>query len=497
MFPDFSHRLAPALRCALLLCMASAAQAPAVEDETLPNVILVMADDQGWGDVGFHGHPHLRTPEMDRMAREGLRFERFYAAASVCSPTRASVMTGRHPNRLGCFSWGHSLRPQEQTLAEILRGAGYRTGHFGKWHLGSVQSGSPVSPGASGFDEWVSAPNFYDNDPILSRNGRAIQTRGESSMVTVDHAIDFMKSCVVNESRFFAVVWFGSPHLPHRALPEDRSNYSELPDEQQHFFGEITAMDRALGKLRRALDAMDISRNSLVWYCSDNGALPKHGSSGGFRGHKGQVFEGGLLVPSMIVWPSVITNPRVVHGRANTSDIFPTLAEIAGVSDLIRNPLDGVSLAGVVNGEDFQQRPGPMGFWNFPERGIRTPSHEWMSDLLEAQSSGYEPMDPSRIRPDAASLTRQWPVDYARGHSAFISDNWKIHRIQNGSEDTVEWQLFDLSSDPGETTNLIGSKATDPELISRLSIGLAQWQSSVIRSLNGMDYSDAAETRRN
>ena len=126
------------------------------------------------------------------MAASGLRFDRFYASAPVCSPTRGSVMTGRHPNRFGCFSWGHTLRPQEITVAEALKKAGYRTGHFGKWHLGSVRTGSPVNPGNSGFDEWISAPNFFDNSPILSNQGRALQIQGESSMVVVDSAVDFI-----------------------------------------------------------------------------------------------------------------------------------------------------------------------------------------------------------------------------------------------------------------------------------------------------------------
>ncbi len=158
-----------------------------------PNIVLCMADDQGWGDMAYNGHPVLKTPHFDAMAREALRFDRFYAAAPVCSPTRASVMTGRHPNRFGCFKWGHSLRPQEVTIAHTLKKAGYVTGHFGKWHIGSVCKGSPVNPGACGFDEWFSAPNFFDNDPIMSRQGVAVQTQGESSMVTVDAALDFIR----------------------------------------------------------------------------------------------------------------------------------------------------------------------------------------------------------------------------------------------------------------------------------------------------------------
>jgi arylsulfatase A-like enzyme len=114
-----------------------------------PNIVLVMADDQGWGDMAYNGHPALKTPNFDEMARTGLRFDRFYAAAPVCTPTRGSVMTGRHPNRFGCFKWGHSLRPQEVTIAEALQIGGYTTGHFGKWHLGSV-SKAAGNPGAAG-----------------------------------------------------------------------------------------------------------------------------------------------------------------------------------------------------------------------------------------------------------------------------------------------------------------------------------------------------------
>ncbi|MEJ2701736.1 MAG: sulfatase-like hydrolase/transferase [Sedimentisphaerales bacterium] len=191
------------------------AQGPA---PTKPNIVLCMADDQGWGDMAYNGHPILKTPNFDAMAAETLRFDRFYAAAPVCSPTRGSVMTGRHPNRFGCFKWGYTLRPQEITIAEALKTAGYVTGHFGKWHLGSVRRGSPVNPGASGFDEWLSAPNFFDNNPILSREGTAVQTEGESSMVTVDAALEFIRKHAHTPQPFLAVVWFGSPHAPHRAI---------------------------------------------------------------------------------------------------------------------------------------------------------------------------------------------------------------------------------------------------------------------------------------
>ncbi|NQZ60261.1 MAG: sulfatase-like hydrolase/transferase, partial [Lentisphaeraceae bacterium] len=171
-----------------LQCSAMAVRKSALQGKR-PNIILVMADDQGWGDTGYNGHPFVQTPELDKMARAGLRFDRFYAGAPVCSPTRGSVLTGRHPMRIKILNHGHYMRPQEETIAEALKRGGYATGHFGKWHIGSVQKQSPVCPGNSGFDEWITAPNCFDIDPYLSDNGIAKRFKGESSSLVVDWAI--------------------------------------------------------------------------------------------------------------------------------------------------------------------------------------------------------------------------------------------------------------------------------------------------------------------
>ncbi|HLR32163.1 MAG TPA: sulfatase-like hydrolase/transferase, partial [Fodinibius sp.] len=194
-----------------------------------PNIIFFMTDDQGYGDVGYQGHPDLKTPNIDEMARNGLRLDRFYASP-VCSPTRASVLTGRHPNRSGTFSWGHALRPQEQTVINHLSQAGYQTGFFGKWHLGSIRAEGATSPGAHGFDEWVAAANFYENDPWMSRNGEPVQLQGESSLVTVDLALDFIEEAAGKEAPFITFIWAGSPHLPHEARPELQKLYPDQPD---------------------------------------------------------------------------------------------------------------------------------------------------------------------------------------------------------------------------------------------------------------------------
>ena len=448
-----------------------------------PNIVLVMADVQGWGDMAYNGHQRLLTPNFDRMAAEALRFDRFYAAAPVCSPTRGSVMTGRHPNRFGCFQWGHPIRPQEITIAEALRTAGYTTGHFGKWHLGSVRKASPVNPGASGFDRWFSAENFFDNDPILSREGRAVQTQGESSMVTVDAAIEFIRQCTSQRAPFLAVVWFGSPHAPHRALEADRKPYEDLPPAQQNFLGEISAMDRAFGKLRAEIKTLGIRENTILWYCSDNGALPKVGSTGGFRGNKGQVYEGGLLVPAILEWPKRIKRPRATSARCNTTDIYPTLLEVAGVEMKGQPPLDGISLVPLLQGE-VDSRGRAMGFWDHPTPGIGTPSDKWMAEVLAAQKEGKEPDDPAKLRLDAGEIKVRYAETDTPGDAAWIDGDWKLHRTAD-KKGKVRFELYNLAADRREARDLA---AREPDRVASMKTALEAWQRCVVRSLNGADY---------
>jgi len=447
-----------------------------------PNIVLCMADDQGWGDMGYYGHPALKTPNFDAMAADALRFDRFYAAAPVCSPTRGSVLTGRHPNRFGCFSWGRTLRPQEITVAEALKTAGYATGHFGKWHVGPVYAGSPVNPGASGFDEWLSAPNFYDNDPILSREGTAVRMRGESSMVAVDAAIAFIRKHTKTRQPFLAVVWFGSPHGPHRAAKADRTPYATLDRARQHFYGEITGMDRAFGKLRTELRTLGIRENTILWYCSDNGGLPKVGVTGG-RSNKGAIWEGGLRVPAILEWPARIKKPRTTDVPCNTSDFYPTLLEITGVRMKHQPPLDGVSLVELIDGK-MTARPTPMMFWKYPGGGIGTPSSKLMADLLKAQQAGKRVPDGARLCLDAGKIGRKYPEDVFPGHAACLDWPWKLHR-RAGRRGAPTVQLYNLAEDPKETQNVVAAHA---KRVDAMKSALEKWQTSVLRSLNGADY---------
>lgn len=447
-----------------------------------PHIVLVMADDQGWGDMAYNGHPVVKTPNFDNLAASGLRFDRFYAAAPVCSPTRGSVMTGRHPNRFGCFSWGNTLRPQEITIAEVLKSAGYVTGHFGKWHLGSVQVGSPVNPGTSGFDEWLSAPNFFENDPILSREGTAVQLYGESSEVTVDAAVDFIRKHVNGDQPVFTVVWFGSPHLPHIASKQDSLQYAGFEPALANFYGEITGMDRAVGKLRQELKNLGISKNTLLWYCSDNGGLPNVGTTGG-RGHKADIYEGGLRVPAIIEWPERIPEPKTTNLPANTFDIFPTLLEVAGITMGNIPVLDGISLLPAIEGK-MPERPQPMGFWQYPSSGRRTPSAQWMAELLEAQKQGKMISDSARLVLNAGEISSQYPEDVFPGHAAWLDWPWKMHRIQNNAGE-ITLELYHLENDSLEQNNLAGTESAKLE---SMLPQLEKWQYSVIQSLNGKDY---------
>lgn len=448
-----------------------------------PNVILCMADDQGWGDVGYNGHPQLKTPVLDQMAASALRLDRFYAAAPVCSPTRGSVMTGRHPNRYGCFSWGRSLRPEEITVAEAIKKAGYATGHFGKWHLGPVRAGNPVCPGESGFDEWISSPNFYENDPLMSHQGKVIELKGESSMATVEAALPFLRQTAGAGKPFLAVIWFGNPHGPHVPVPELAELYADQPPAQRNYLAEITGIDRAMGRLRKELDALGIRQNTLLWYTSDNGATGP-GSTGGLRGKKGSLWEGGLRVPCVIEWPARIKSPRRSDIACGTVDIYPTILDLVRVTVPEQPPLDGLSLVPLLDGT-MTARAKPLGFWVYPVGGQRTPSTEWLEKMRDEEQDGR------LAAADAEWESRPWTEKVSEtelpGHAAWLDGPFKLHRLPQ-KKTGFSYELYDLAADPKEGHDIAAENAGRVE---KMKAELERWQKSVIHSLNGGDYLNA------
>jgi arylsulfatase A-like enzyme len=475
----------------------------------LPNVVLLMGDDHGWDETAYNGHPHLYTPVLDEMAAQGLRMNRFYSASPVCSPTRGSVITGRHPNRYGTFTPGSSIRPEEISVAQIMKDAGYATAHFGKWHLGPVKASSPTNPGAMGFDEWVSHDNFFEMNPSLSRNGGdPIIFEGEGSEVVVAEAIKFIQKARQNNQPFFVVIWYGSPHEPYSGLPEDLARYDNLPLQYQERtvrltsnetgypvdrpqrevlrerFAEITAMDRSIGQIRNFLGEQGLRDNTLLWYFGDNGTPPEGNATVPFRGHKGDVYEGGVRVPSVLEWPARIRKPMVSEVNAVTSDVLPTLCDLVG-QPLPRRPLDGISLRPMLEGT-LEERPSPIAFW---DGQLRKGKEVVLQPYLTAElQEGTTPL----VKLMDGIATRNF-VNYRHpdiqeqdfgGPRAILDNRYKLV-IHGGTGAEARQELFDILADPAEKNNLL---QTEPEIAKKLGQQLRTWQQSVLESLMGEDY---------
>lgn len=448
-----------------------------------PHIVLVMADDQGYGDAGFTGHPFVQTPNLDAMAASGVVFNRFYAGAPVCSPTRASVMTGRHPFRVNVPNHGHYLRPQETTIAEALKSAGYVTGHFGKWHLGSVQPDSPTNPGGAGFDEWLSGLNFFDNDPYLSRNGNYEHLKGPGTVISTDAAIAFLKKHAGGDRPIFTVLWFPAPHDPHQEIPQQIPGAATLYNDQQTnkpgYFREITLLDQQVGRVRHTLRELGIEENTFLFYCSDNGGLVPESSGG--RAKKGSIYEGGLRVPAILQWPARYGH-KTIDTPACTSDLYPTLVAIAGAKVAHQPPLDGINLLPVIDG-DQTERP-PIGFWHGHTPGQGTWSDRIIKSLKEAKESGAPNPHPERVLKNVNEFP-SFGADAMRGHAAWNAWPWKLHRIENGGK--VKFELYNLADDPMEEHDL---SASQTKRVAAMRDELEAWQRSVLASWSGEDYPD-------
>jgi arylsulfatase A-like enzyme len=427
-----------------------------------PNVVLIMADDQGWGDTGYNGHPELKTPNLDSLAASGLRMDRFYTAHFNCSPTRASVMTGRHPHRMGTFGPGSPIRAQEITVAKVLQSAGYATGHFGKWHLNgkngdrntktppgrAILADDPLSPGKMDFDTWVSADNFFDLDPVLGRQGVPEKFQGDGSDIATDEALKFIRKQAGASKPFLAVVWFGNPHTPHEALPADKAAYSKLSEADQNYYGELTGIDRNVGRLRAALRELKVSDDTLLWYCSDNGGAAGPKSTGNLRGSKGTLWEGGVRVPGIVEWPARIAKPVVSSVPCSTLDIYPTVLAATGAkAEKQIQPLDGINLLPLFD-QQMTERGKAIPFW------------------ADAR------------RDNAHATLLDWPYKLHTN-----ANNGKKSR--KGDETVPAVLLYDVSKDPKETTDLT---AQEPERVKQMTAALDEWKASVQKSLSGGDF---------
>jgi arylsulfatase A-like enzyme len=450
--------------------------------EQLPNVMLLMADDMGWGDVAYNGHPHIQTPGLDKMAASGLVFNRFYAAAPVCSPTRGSVLTGRHPFRYGIYYANIGKLPQNEiTLAEVLKTKGYATGHFGKWHLGTltkkvkdsnrggrIEDTSNYSPPwQHGFDVCFSTEakvptwdpmitperaaggvgqhqvwgEFYGTYYWTGEGNRVCDNlEGDDSRVIMDRVIPFIRDAARRGKPFLAVVWFHTPHSPVVAGNDYRDRYPGVEPDFQHYYACITAMDEQIGRLRKELEALNISRNTMIWFTSDNGPAAagsgpgddkggrQQGETGGFRERKGSLYEGGIRVPGILVWPEKITEHRETGFPAVTTDYYPTILDLLDISLEDQPPLDGISLRHIIDSDPTCERNHPIGF----------------------QSSYKNTM-----------------------MTAWSGDRYKL--VSKDSLKTFE--LYDLLEDPFEKTDI---SAELPEIKAAMQAAMKEWLAALI-----------------
>ncbi|GAA4432372.1 sulfatase family protein [Bremerella cremea] len=439
-----------------------------------PNIVMLLADDLGYQDVGCYGGP-VKTPAIDALAAGGTRFHDFYAGCAVCSPTRATLLTGRHHIRAGVYSWiedgpqrSHLLL-RENTLAELLKNEGYATAHIGKWHLGMpTPKLDKPTPDEHGFDYWFAtvknAIPSHRNPNNFIRNGKPLgELEGYSCQIVVDEAIDWLETRRDAKKPFFLNVWFHEPHAPIAAPDEIVSDYGELKDKGAIYSGTIDNTDRAIARLVKKLHEIDKPENTLIIYASDNGSY-RDDRTGGLRGKKGVNWEGGIRVPGIFYWPGNIESGKEISGNipAGIIDIFPTICGLLAITPPEGRHLDGSDLAPLlVRGHGEFTRHQPL-FW-----------HLQRSRPIVAMRDGNYSLVAER--------------DYEMSSDNMFQEAW-IPRIKAGTY--KNFQLYDLSVDPQQKHNLASEK---PQLVAQLKSKMLEINDSVMA--DGPDWSQSVGDR--
>ncbi|QDT43516.1 Arylsulfatase [Gimesia alba] len=412
-----------------------------------PNIVLIMADDLGYGDLSCYGSTNCETPQLDRLASRGMKFTDFHSSGTVCSPTRAGLLTGRYQQRAGIDgvvyadpkrNRHHGLQKNEITLAQCLQSAGYQTGMFGKWHLGYQRQYNPTFRGFQQFVGYVSGNVDYfahlDGTGVFDWWHNAELNRAEQGYVThliTDHAVDFIRQ--QKEKPFFVYIAHEAVHYPYQG-PNDKPIRKEgvgdiksakRKDIANAYREMNTEMDRGIGKVVTVLKELGLTENTLIFFLSDNGANNK-GSNGALRGFKGNVWEGGHRVPAIACWPGQIPAGSLCEETVISIDLMPTILELANASVPARHQLDGMSLAKLMT-EQQKLKPRTI-FWDYNGR----------------------------------SAVRQGP--------------WKLVLNQNRKTPV---ELFNLKDDIAESTNLATKK---PERVQQMQAAFAAWKKEVTQT---------------
>lgn len=445
-----------------LAILTSVLIAPRLLLASQPNIVFIYADDWGWGDLTCHGHPALKTPHLDRLAREGTDFHQFTVCNPVCSPSRTAIVTGQYPARhriheaiadhdsnesRGMPDW---LDPQVTTLPRLLQQAGYTTGHFGKWHLGgrNEQSEAP-KPAAYGYDVsavWNGSGSDVWTDSSYSKRLGDIDA-GESahnklhaclmSSAATEHALRFIRAAVAKP--FFVNLWLHEAHHLVAATDEDKQAYPNTPEPQRTYYSALTRADGLIGKVLDLLDELGAAQNTIVVFSSDNGPENSHpnpgqkfyysvGTTGGLKGRKRSLYLGGVNVPFLVRWPAQVPAGRIDKSSVISGvDVLPTFLHAAGIALPKDFRPDGVSVLAAMRGEKFV-RPQPI-FWDW--RGTH-----------------------------ASDVT--WPELGMR------DGDWTLLLTRDGSR----IELYDALNDRGQTMNVAGAQ---PERVKEMSNTILAW----------------------
>lgn len=423
-----------------------------------PNIVILLADDLGYKDIGCYGGP-VKTPALDKLAAGGSKFSDFYSGCAVCSPSRATLLTGRHHIRTGVYSWifdktqkSHLLE-SEVTIAEVLKEYGYETAHVGKWHLG-LPSESPhykPTPAKHGFDYWFATGNnaapSHHNPNNFVRNGETVgELKGYSCQIVVDEAITWLDNHRRKDAPFFLNVWFHEPHAPI-ASPKAISELYEGNDKEKVYSGTIDNTDRAIKKLLEKLEKVAPKEETLIIYASDNGSYMSD-RVGNLRGKKGMNWDGGIRVPGIFYWPGKIAAGKTLANPAGLVDVLPTICSILEIPNPNGKHIDGSSLKSLLTGAESLTRHQPL-FW-----------HLQKSRPIVAMRDGKY------------SLVAE--PDYELSKKNMFDEKW-IPAIKTGGY--KNFQLFDLEKDPGQQKNIAEQH---PELFSKLKKKMMEINSSIM-----------------
>ncbi|MGI9288789.1 MAG: arylsulfatase B [Pseudomonadales bacterium] len=443
---------------------------------TKPNIVVLVADDLGWADVGYRGSP-IETPNLDRLASEGVELSRFYTTPS-CSPTRAALMTGRNAFRLGIayatiMPWSNNgVHPEERFMPQAFKEAGYQTAMFGKWHLGHAQE--TYHPNQRGFDHFYghlhTEVGFYppfsnQGGKDFQRNGVSIDDQDYETFMLVDEASRWLQDREKSKP-FFIYMPFLAPHTPLDAPQEFKDKYRDMKDtrgpsrspadrisamskkaghaksQRQIYAAVVDAMDHAIGNLMDTLKKEGVVDNTIVLFFSDNGGQVIFGSGGAdnspLRGGKGEVFEGGIRNVSLMHWPAKIKGGQKLEQIVSVMDLFPTLAAAAGIETGVSKPLDGINM------------------WPAITKGAKVPRKE---PLFFAQES-----------PNFGSFK----------HTLF-DDEWKLIQLveQDLEQINIKNMLFKIKDDPNELKDVAGQQ---PEVVKTMAEKIRHWRGQYIVS---------------